>query len=184
MTGKKCVLFFLFTSILNVGLSQIDERSTSDFRKGKLDEQTYNEVIGFLNKYSNEIKDTILIRYHYNNGACWIIMDKTEGEEEIRSRIKYGQEHLKKAMEARPQLSFFEFREPGNRANKIIKWNNEIIIDTTKTLHRLLFSKEQRCGNSAMILPDRRFIFLQSDPHNEMILHPERTATAIKDLLE
>ncbi len=82
--------------------------------------------------------------------------------------IDYWKEHFKKLQATRENASLFEIREPGYNLNKIKKWNDAIIIDTSMHLFDLLFNERCACGNSIMILPDRRYIFIRSDAHSEI----------------
>ena len=67
----------------------------------------------------------------------------------------------------RPNVSVFDFRESGNNINKIKKWDSSIIIDSASQLMNILFKERSTCGNSIIVLPDKRFVFLRSDAHSE-----------------
>jgi len=73
----------------------------------------------------------------------------------------------KEVSQSRKNISLFNFREPGDNLNKLKLWDSTIIIDNRKELYNLLFPHKFNCGNSILILPDKRFIYIGSDPHSE-----------------
>lgn len=174
-----CIIAFL---LANASLSQ-PQSSSSFIKSGVLPETSLRELYKVLASYSNEGKDTLLIRYHYDNGSCWIIKDKSDSDDETWEWIKWNQQQVANAISARPGLSFFEFREPGNRSNRVVRWNNQIIVDSSNILHRLLFKKKNRCSNSILILPDRRFVLFEGDSHNDFLLYYERIENIVNEKL-
>lgn len=182
MGTKSLLIIFVILKLTNVTFSQ--HQSPSKFIKtGILPEKNFTTLHQFLSDHSNGVKDTLLIRLYYNNGTCWMIKDKSDSDQETREWIQWNQKQVANAVTARPGLSFFEFREPGNRANRVIRWNNQIIIDSNHVLHSLLFKKKNRCSNSILILPDRRFVLFEGDAHNDLLLHFDQIEhTAIEKL--
>jgi hypothetical protein len=128
---------------------------------------------------TSKLKDTILIKYDYNNETCWNILDQTN-DEYIMGFVTRHQERVQKVLSTRQNISVFEFREPGNSLNKIKKWDNSIIIDSSKQLFNLLFKKRYTCGSSIMVMPDKRFVFIRSDSHSEIL---DLTQKQIEELL-
>lgn len=84
----------------------------------------------------------------------------------MRQEIK---KELSKLKKNRQYVSLFDFHEPGNNLNKIVKWDKSIIIDSSKLLFDLLFKDRCSCGSSILVMPDKRFAFLRSDSHSEAL---------------
>jgi hypothetical protein len=89
-------------------------------------------------------------------------------------------QRVQKLLELRPNLSVFDFREPGDYMNKIKYWNSTIIIDSSKQLFKLIFKERTICGNSIMVLPDKQFVFIRSDSHSDIL---DLSQTEIKEIL-
>jgi hypothetical protein len=144
----------------------------SDINKtyaGQLNDSVYNAVKKYLvNTTSQNLKDTILIKYDYNNETCWDMLDQRE-DEHIMGFVTRHQQRIQYVRATRPHVSVFDFREPGKRLNKIKKFDQSIIIDSNKQLFKLLFKERCTCGSSIMIMPDKRFVFLRSDSHSEIL---------------
>ncbi len=144
--------------------SEADKTST-----GLLDESAYRSLRQILSAHAPAgLKDTILIKYDYNNESCWNFLD-TKDDNHIRGFITRGNERILNVSKSRPHVSVFQFREPGKNLNKIKRWNTAIIVDSSRQLFQLLFKKRSICGNSIAVLPDRRFVFLRSDSHSEVL---------------
>ena len=135
---------------------------------GQLSESDYTALKQILtNTASSKLKDTILIKYDYNNETCWNTLDQSD-DDYIMGFITRHKQRVQNFLATRQNVSVFGFREPGNNLNKIIKWNNSIIIDSTKQLFKLLFKERCTCGSSIIAMPDKRFVFLRSDSHSEV----------------
>jgi hypothetical protein len=106
-----------------------------------------------------------MIKYDYNDKSCWSILDTYE-DSTIRNLIAAHYKAFKIRMASRPGTSAFTFREPGNRLNKLKKWDRSIIIDSSKQLYQLLFKERTTCGSSIVVLPDKKFVFMRSDSHS------------------
>ena len=147
---------------------------------GQLDDSVYNAVKQYLvNTTSQTLKDTILIKYDYNNETCWDNLDQKE-DDHIMGFVTRHQQRIQYVRATRPNVSVFDFREPGKRFNKIKKFDQSILIDSSKQLFNLLFKERCTCGNSIMILPDRRFVFLRSDSHSKIL---EMTQIQVEEIL-
>lgn len=134
-----------------------------------LSDSTYNTLKLFLVKTtSKKLNDTLLIKYDYNNETCWDLLDQ-KVDDYILGFVTRHKERLQKVEKTRPNVSAFNFREPGNNLNKIIQLNNLIIIDSSKQLFNLIFSERCTCGSSIIVMPDKRFVFLRSDSHSELL---------------
>ena len=136
--------------------------------KGQLSELDYTALQQFLTAKKNApLKDTIIIKFEYNNETCWDALDQ-KGDSYIMGFVTRHKERVEDLLDKRKNVSVFDFREPGNNLNKIVKWDDSIIIDSTKQLFHLLFKERCTCGSSIMVMPDRRFVFKRSDSHSEM----------------
>jgi len=134
---------------------------------GLLEDTIFISLKSFLQKYTQDIiKDTIIIKYDYNNETCWNNLDESD-DERIMKFVKRKQQSMKQVSQSRKNISLFNFREPGDNLNKLKLWDSTIIIDNRKELYNLLFPHKFNCGNSILILPDKRFIYIGSDPHSE-----------------
>jgi len=105
---------------------------------------------------------------HYNNDTCWNILDKKSAKH-IKDFVRRRKERVQQVLATRHNVSVFNFREPGNNLNKIKKWDNSILIDSSKQLYNLIFIERCTCGNSIIVMPDKRFVFMRSDPHLEVL---------------
>lgn len=114
-----------------------------------------------------EIKDTIIIKYDYNYESCWNNLDRAD-DAYIMGFVHRYNENVKNLLASRPQLSIYSIREPGVGINKIKYWNDSIVIDKNRSIKKLLFKKKSICGNSIMIMPDGKYIFINSDSHNNI----------------
>lgn len=147
---------------------------------GQLNDTTFNAVKQFLTATTSaKLKDTIIIKYDYNNETCWNMLDQ-RSDDQIMGFVARHKERVQQVLATRQNVSVFDFREPGKNLNKIKKWDNSIIIDSSKQLFNLLFKERCTCGSSMMIMPDKRFVFLRSDSHSEVL---NLTQKQIEDIL-
>ncbi len=163
------MLFFCFALCTSCGTSS-NLYKTGDQNKiysGQLDEITYQSLKQAL-PVTPVLKDTIIIKYDYNIKTCWSILDQSD-DNHIKGFVTTHNERVQQVLMSRPNVSVFDFREPGNNLNKIKKWNPAIIVDSTKQLYNLLFKERAACGNSMIVLPDKRFVFIRSDSHSEAL---------------
>ncbi len=136
---------------------------------GQLSDSTFSALNKYLTITANsKLKDTIIIKYDYNNDNCWNALDESEADY-IMDFVTRHKERVLQVLAARRNVSVFNFREPGNSLNKIKKWDNTIIIDSSKQLYHLLFKERTSCGNSIIVMPDKKFVFLRSDAHSEVL---------------
>ena len=148
---------------------------------GFLYDSTIKELKIFLTKKSSiQLKDTIIIKYDYNYETCWDRLDLCE-EDYILGIISRNQQKIQEVLSNRQNISVFNFRKPGKRMNKIKKWDKTILIDSTKKLFNLLFYNRCECGSSILIMPDKKFIFIRSDPHYQIL---DITQTDIEEILK
>jgi hypothetical protein len=147
---------------------------------GQLSDSTFAVLKKYLTITANsKLKDTIIIKYDYNNETCWTILDQSE-DDHIMGFVRRHKERVQQVLATRQNVSVFDYREPGNSLNKIKKWDNSIIIDSSKQLLNLLFKERCTCGSSIIVMPDKRFVFLRSDSHSEVL---DLTQKQIEEIL-
>ena len=147
---------------------------------GKLSDSNFAILKQYLTYTTKlQLEDTIIIRYDYNNETCWNILDQRE-DDYIMGFVKRHQERVQQVLASRQSVSVLEFREPGNSLNKIKKWNKSIIVDSSKQLLNLVFKERCTCGNSIILMPDKRFVFVRSDSHFEAL---DLTQKQIEEIL-
>jgi hypothetical protein len=136
---------------------------------GDLTEAGYRDITAVLKAYSKTgLKDTLIIRYYYINDACWALLDQ-HGDEHINSVISNKQLQVQHEQNRRLNLSVFQFREASDRMSKVILRDSTIILDPQHRLFNLALSDRSSCGNSIIILPDRKFVLIRSDGHFEAL---------------
>lgn len=114
-------------------------------------------------------KDTIIIKFDFNYDNCWSILDQKEDDKKIDDRIYTLQNILEKELSDRPQVSFYQVREPGTKLNKYKSRSPYIRIDSSGLLRKLLFTQRASCGTSAIILPSGQYLIKRSDSHFEAL---------------
>ncbi len=129
----------------------------------------HEELRSFLAKYdTTKLQDTIFIKYDFNHETCWSRLDQ-QPDDYVKKVLEAQQDRIKKKLSSNRPISVFEFREKGKDVNKLKKWNQHIIIDSSRLLYKVLFKQKDTCGSSAIILPDRRVIIIRSDGHFEAL---------------
>ena len=161
MIIKKYIPFIIFlflsfkASAQSFGKKSVHELTATEFAHLKQVLTTYSKL---------PLQDTIIIKYDYNNESCWDRLDEMNDAYVMRV-VDAAKTRMKKAIAARPQTSFFEFREKGLQINKLKYWNDMILVDEGDQLREILFKKKRQCGNSAIVLPDRKYILVSGDAH-------------------
>ena len=171
--NKTTLLTSLIVLIIAIGCnstSRLYRRNDKNkIYTGKLSDSTYQSLKQFLTASTkSQVNDTIIIKYEYNNEVCWEILDLKD-DDYIMGFVITHQERVRKALAARENISIFDFREPGENLNKIKKFDTSIKIDSTKFLFNLLFKKRCVCGSSIVVMPDKNYVFIRSDPHSEAL---------------
>lgn len=149
----------------NICWAQRNPSVPSEPTRFVLTDSVYKELRQFLADSSGTtLKDTIIIKYDYNKESCWNMLDRQD-DAYINGIIRQQQQRIQKERMARPGISVFMYREPGNNINKLKKWDPDIQIDRTGNLQKWLFGKRKICGNSVIVLPDRTVLLFPSDAH-------------------
>lgn len=134
----------------------------------RLSETQYGELKNFLQSKNVEIRDTIFIKYDYNKENCWNELDRS-GKKRILGIVERFQNNIKNFNNRHKDAIAVNFRESGDKFNKLKLWDNTIIIDENLYLKNLMFSQKNQCGNSAVIFSDRSYLMLREDPHFELL---------------
>lgn len=151
----------------------------SNYALGKLSSTELVNLKQFLATNSSlSIRDTIIIKYDYNNDNCWWRLDQQD-DQYIQEIIDNGKAYVVKNTENRNSVSYLHFREPGDNTNKNVSRNESIIIDASLILKTLLFQAKKSCGNSAIILPNGDFIIVKSDSHNTALEYDKKKISQI-----
>jgi len=159
--------------------SQFSHKVDKNVYAGQLSDSAYGILKQFLTGATQTmLNDTIIIKYDYNNETCWSTLDQQK-DEHIMGVVTRIQQHVQDLKLTRQNCSFFNFREPGNNLNKIKKWDNSIIIDSSKQLFSLLFNKRYTCGSSIIVLPGKSFLFLRNDPHSTAFNYTQQQIEAL-----
>ena len=167
----KRIIIIIFAVILFISCSSTARLYTPEDRNrvysGTLDHNTNLSLRQLLARQAaSDLKDTIIIKYDYNNEGCWDLLDQKE-DNYVQAYVTRHKERIQMLQLTRPNVSVFNFREPGNKINKIKKWDSSIMIDSTRQLMNMLFKERSVCGNSIIVLPDKRFVYIRSDSHSE-----------------
>ncbi len=143
--------------------------SKNTLSQGTLTDSVYSELSKILFESTNyKPKDTIIINYNYNNYNCWINLDK-QNDSYINAVILGKGKRIRTKLSYSENTSVYRFKQVGNKFNKVILRDNSILTDEKSKLFNLLFNHEIKCGNSILIKPDKKFIYLKNDAHFELL---------------
>lgn len=169
--------------VKNIPVSKSNDKPLQKISVGTLTEENYTLVLKALANLDNKISnDTIIIKYDYEKESCWNRLDKQD-DNYIKTLIASSNKRILENETKRKNISVYQISEGKSKTNKIIKWNDQVKIDTDKTIHNLLFTKKAMCGNSILITPSRKFIILKSDSHFELLDYSKKEITKIFNTL-
>ena len=160
--NRKILVTLLF--ILTFQIFDAQKKSTPNV--GMLSPEQFTEFKEFLKSKNLIVKDTVFLKYDYNKETCWDGLDQKDKEyiEKVKSNF---QNRILNFNAQHKDAVAYNFREPGNKINKLKLWDDNIMIDELLTLKNLLFQKKRSCGNSAVIFKDGSYYLQFSDPHFE-----------------
>ena len=159
-------LLFANCSSKSVLYSHYDKKR---YYAGELNNSDFSVLRKLLTNHSFEgLKDTLIIKYDYNKETCWDMLDQQD-DAYIMGFITRHKQTVADILSKRKNVSIFAYREPGDNINKLKKWDDSIIIDSSKVLFNLLFKDRTTCGSSIMVMPDKRYVFMRSDSHSEIL---------------
>lgn len=139
------------------------------YEAGTLGAGTLDSIRSFLQTNSTvKLKDTIFIKYDFNNDDCWSDLNGQNPEFINNTRWAY-QKGIQEKADKRPHVAIYQYREVGNNFSSVRSKGLEIETDPG-ILKQLLFKTKTRCGTSAIILPNGKFLLLKSDSHFAALL--------------
>jgi hypothetical protein len=162
-------IFLTLTAVLQYCTPSATLYSKDDkgkYVKGVLPDSSFRLLKQFLDNNFAASTDTIIIKYDYNYETCWDRLDEKDGAF-IQSIIDYRNKLRDSIALSRPHTIFLTFREPGKQLNRIKINDTAIVIDSTKFLLNNFFAERCTCGQSLIVFPNKQFIRLRSDPHND-----------------
>jgi hypothetical protein len=140
-------------------------REPENISVGKLSEKELLDLKFFLQPFtSGKQRDTLIIKYEINGESCWNNLDMRP-DDYINKVLINGQNYRNRIANERQGVSFYHFKEKGNRTNRLIKWDKEIRVDEQGNLGQLLFKQKASCGSSAIVLPGGEYVIMLSDSH-------------------
>ncbi|QPH39106.1 hypothetical protein [Pedobacter endophyticus] len=115
-----------------------------------------------------KLRDTIIIKYDFNNDACW--NDLRNQNNAFLNDVRWAfQKNIIDKAAKRPKASIYQYKEIGKNFSQIKSSGLEIETDSG-FLRRLLFKEPITCGTSAIVLPDGKFLLIKSDPQFSALL--------------
>ena len=166
------IFYFLFPCFV---LSQ----SFGGQKKGILSKEEFTDLKEFLAENNLQIKDSIFIKYDFNKENCWNNLDSTN-DENINKVKSAFQKQIFDFNNNHKDAIAYNFREPGNRVNKVKLWDDSIIIDDKLFLKQLLFNKKKQCGSSVLISKDGTFEMKMGDSHFNLLNIANKKSLPIK----
>lgn len=173
----KYLYFFLFCFLLSCATNKGIQNSFKNmghqqiYKTGLLSSFQYDSLHYFMQKNNKPLSktDTLIIKYHANGDECWKLLESNEGSNKIKQRIERNNEYYKNIIKYRPNTMFVKVKQSGDNYTKMVRLDNEFITDSFNILKNNLFEENYMCGTSAIILPNRKYILVQGDPHLEAI---------------
>lgn len=161
---KNFLLVFLLLLISNFCYAQIKSKTET----GVLSKEEYKAFREYLESKNLVAKDTVFIKYDFNNETCWNMLDKSDNSH-INNIVASFQKHISDFNNQSNGAIAYNFREPGKNFNKLKLWDKTIIIDDKLFLRKLFFKMKSECGTSLLILGDGSFATYSSDPHFDFL---------------
>lgn len=168
---RNTLLFLIFSYILIVFSCSpklyVDEDKRYD--AGSLTEAQLDSLHLFLKKNDRvQLQDTIIIKYDFNNDACWD--DLRNQNDAFLNDVRWAfQKNIIDKAAKRPKVSIYQYKEIGKNFSQIKSSGLEIETDSG-FLKRMLFNETTTCGTSAIVLPNGKFLLVKSDPQFSALL--------------
>ena len=169
-TTNLLVLATFFTLIFMYSCSPklyVDEDKR--YQAGSLTDAQLDSLHLFLKENQRTaLKDTIIIKYDFNNDVCW--NDLNGQNAEFLNNVRWTfQKNIQEKAEARPKVAIYQYRQTGKNFSQVKSKGLEIETDSG-FLKKLLFKEVISCGTSAIVLPDGKFLLVKSDPQFSALL--------------
>lgn len=158
------ILSFLTICIIILSCTEFKLYTTNKKYNGVYESGKIDSIRKYLFDASGEaVKDTIIIKYDFNNDDCWNMLDQ-QSNEHIANVINGMNLYIAAYQNDHPKLSVYQFREKGKNFNKLKLRNKNIIIDNG-FLRKNIFNTLATCGTSIKLYPDGHYQFIYSDSH-------------------
>lgn len=145
----------------------VDEDKRYD--AGSLTDAQLDSLHSYLKENERvKLKDTIIIKYDFNNDACW--NDLKNQNTAFLNDVRWAfQKNIIDKAAKRPKTSIYQYKEIGKNFSQVKSSGLEIETDSG-FLKRLLFKEPTTCGTSAIVLPNGKFLLIKSDPQFSALL--------------
>ncbi|HMO33003.1 MAG TPA: hypothetical protein PKE63_02540 [Lacibacter sp.] len=150
-------------AILPAGAQQLRTGDAGKIVTGRIADTIYQKVLKAL-VLEPDNEDTLIINYAYNADTCWNALER-QGADDITQVVQQRQHRFRMRTIGRIFNRFYTVYEPGNRTPKVISFDYTYQRDANRQLFYLLFAERCICGQSIILLPDRRYIRIRSDSH-------------------
>ncbi|WP_412467741.1 hypothetical protein [Pedobacter sp. KLB.chiD] len=153
------------------------------YQAGTLSDTQIDSLHTFLKQNERlTLKDTVIIKYDFNNDPCWNALSYQNAE--FLNNVRWAfQKNIQEKAEARPKVAIYQYREEGESFSPIKSKGLEIETDSG-FLRKLLFKEATSCGTSAIILPNGKFLLVKSDPQfSALILNAKDIETKLRENL-
>ena len=177
--SKSLHLTFLTLAVLLYSCASsklyVDEEKRYD--AGSLSGAQLDSLHSYLRENDRvKLKDTVFIKYDFNNDACW--NDLNGQNPEFINNVRWAfQKNIIDKSAKRPQVSIYQYKEQGKNFSDVKSSGLEIETDAG-LLRRMLFKEITTCGSSAIVLPDGKFLLVKSDPQFSALLLSARDLDA------
>lgn len=171
MKATKLFVFAIFlTAVLIYSCSPklyVDEEKR--YQAGSLTDAQLDSLHLFLKENQRvALKDTIIIKYDFNNDVCW--NDLNGQNADFLNNVRWTfQKNIQEKAQARPKVSIYQYCQTGKNFSPVKSKGLEIETDSG-FLKKLLFKEVTSCGTSAIVLPNGKFLLVKSDPQFSALL--------------
>jgi len=157
-------LAFLTICMIIFSCAELKLYGTNKEQSGVYELAKVDSIRNYLfNASGSVVKDTIIIKYDFNNDDCWNMLDQ-QSNEYISNVVNGMNLYIAAYQNAHPKSSVYQFREKGKNFNKLKLRNKNIIIDNG-FLRKNIFNTLATCGTSLKLYPDGHYQFIYSDSH-------------------
>jgi hypothetical protein len=160
------IFFFLFLNLFSI--KTFAQISSQDLKSLQMTKEEYMEFKDYLISKKLQIKDTVFIKYDFDNENCWDQLD-FQGKKQINKIVKRFQAHISDFNTTFETAVAYNFRQSGKDFNKLKLWDETIIIDDRGILKKLIFKNKVQCGSSAVIISNGSYLIYERDPHFELL---------------
>jgi len=169
MKTLKLFLFPILITLLYSCSPKLYVDESKRYEAGSLSDAQVDSLRTYLKENERvALKDTIIIKYDFNNDACWRDLNYQNADFLNNVRWTFQKNIIEKA-QARPAVAIYQYRQAGENFSQVKSKGLEIETDSG-FLKKMLFKEVTTCGTSAIILPDGKFLLIKSDPQFSALL--------------